>query len=344
MSFLTKPDLRQALTDAVRSNGRNGLTTAQDLRTFLGLVLDELEAEAAGGGAAGPAGGDNLGNHTATQPLDLAGYPLVSGNGPVRVRGAVGTPSSVGVLCITGADGYGQSIALQPATASYVGTIGISYKADGPFGEAFVTGVRLADNRTTHFIINNPAGTTLLALRPDGRLGLGTDAPTERLEVAGTVKATAFVGDGAQLTNLPAPASGPRGRATGPAQDQLTGSTDPQKLTFRQASGAGYDVAAGRYASGRAGLHTFTVGLEVNNTSVGGEMYIALVINNSRYVVLQHWQHTRVGYGGGVGYAEVELGAADYVEIVFVHDNGNQPYQVLAEEYRTYFTGRWVCA
>jgi len=342
MSFLTNLDLRQALAQAVRSGGHNGLTTGQSLREFLDLVLDELEAEAAQpapGGGAGP--GDNLGNHTATQALDLAGHPLVSGPGPVRVRGYAGTPSTVGVLNLTGTDRFGQALSLQPAGPGYAGLLGIAYKADGDFGEAFMTGVRLADNRPTHFLISNSAGTTLLALLPDGRLGLGTEAPTERLEVAGTVKATAFVGDGSQLTSLP---SSPRGRATGPAATQLTGSTDPQPLKLTTAAGTGYDVNTGRYASGRAGLHIFTVGLEVNNTSVGGEMYIALVVSGARYLVLQHWQHARVGYGGGVGYAEVELSATDYVEIIFVHDNGGQPYQVLAEDYRTFFTGRWVSA
>jgi hypothetical protein len=47
MSFLTTPDLRQQLALAVRSDGDGGLTTARDVRDFLGLVLDELEAEAA---------------------------------------------------------------------------------------------------------------------------------------------------------------------------------------------------------------------------------------------------------------------------------------------------------
>jgi hypothetical protein len=52
MSFLTAIDLRAALQTAVRSAGHGGRTTAQDVRTILGLMLDELEAQH---GAAPPA-------------------------------------------------------------------------------------------------------------------------------------------------------------------------------------------------------------------------------------------------------------------------------------------------
>ena len=43
-----------------------------------------------------------------------------------------------------------------------------------------------------------------LTVQPStGRVGVGTIAPSEKLDVDGNVKATRFIGDGSQLTNLP---------------------------------------------------------------------------------------------------------------------------------------------
>ena len=44
--------------------------------------------------------------------------------------------------------------------------------------------------------------TDLLDITADGKVGIGTSTPSAKLEVAGTVKATALVGDGSGLTNV----------------------------------------------------------------------------------------------------------------------------------------------
>ena len=57
----------------------------------------------------------------------------------------------------------------------------------------------------------NPNGSTattnILSIIDNGKVGINTDNPSEELDVIGNIKATAFIGDGSQLTNLPLPTS-----------------------------------------------------------------------------------------------------------------------------------------
>lgn len=52
------------------------------------------------------------------------------------------------------------------------------------------------------FLTNDGSITSKVKIKSNGNMGIGTPFPTEKLEVAGTVKATAFEGDGSLLTGI----------------------------------------------------------------------------------------------------------------------------------------------
>jgi hypothetical protein len=62
--------------------------------------------------------------------------------------------------------------------------------------------LELHEQGDIRFLTGAPTPSERLRLRADGRVGLGTTTPTQALEVVGTVKATAFEGDGAALTGV----------------------------------------------------------------------------------------------------------------------------------------------
>ncbi|XHX78802.1 MAG: hypothetical protein RBJ76_02395 [Stenomitos frigidus ULC029] len=51
-------------------------------------------------------------------------------------------------------------------------------------------------------LTDSPAATEKLTILPNGNVGIGNVAPTTKLEVSGTVKATTFQGDGSTLTGI----------------------------------------------------------------------------------------------------------------------------------------------
>ncbi len=64
----------------------------------------------------------------------------------------------------------------------------------------------------------------VVTIKENGNVGLGDPTPTEKLEVAGTVKATNFKGDGSLLTNLP---PGPKGDKGDPGKQGTIGPQGP---------------------------------------------------------------------------------------------------------------------
>jgi hypothetical protein len=52
------------------------------------------------------------------------------------------------------------------------------------------------------FQVGNNGGTEAMRILNNGNIGIGSESPTEKLEVNGNVKASSFIGSGSQLTDV----------------------------------------------------------------------------------------------------------------------------------------------
>jgi len=105
-----------------------------------------------------------------------------------------------------------------------------------------------------------------LAINWDGNVGIGTTSPTEELDVAGTVKATMFVGDGSQLTD----AGDPSYASSASSPNDAVFVDDSGNVGIGTATpGAKLEI----YGSGPSGFGTMKIVQPNNNTSEGAHLF-----------------------------------------------------------------------
>ncbi|MBL4625912.1 MAG: hypothetical protein JKY42_12350, partial [Flavobacteriales bacterium] len=85
---------------------------------------------------------------------------------------------------------------------SYIGKWGSAYATADLQNDVQISNL-VSGSGDINFNVNNDQVNPAMRLTWDGKLGIGTSAPSTKLDVSGTVTATAFVGDGSALTGIP---------------------------------------------------------------------------------------------------------------------------------------------
>lgn len=187
---------------------------------------------------------------------------------------------------------------------------------------------------TASLHIINSNGFSSLYVRDDGNIGINTTNPTARMEVGGTIKATAFAGDGSQLTNLPLPSLG-----TTIESNEITDGTIVNNDLAADAAISAAKIENGQYFINSAGVSgqvwksdgAGAGGWGLDNVddadnSVTNELQVLGVSGSS--VTLTNGGIITVPYATSAGSAVIAtsaLGAGDADTVDSQHYNSNWP-------------------
>ncbi|WP_216629463.1 hypothetical protein [Geomonas terrae] len=226
MKFAVK-DASGNMKIAASANGTFGIGTGTPVRAL----------EVRGADGTGPYGAFT----TIRNSAFAGGFVFSHARGTSAIPAPLSAGDRIGSMFFKAYDGQYNNPSQQDSSAA-----SIEVFTEGPFSTyspGFIT------FSTTPTGVKDPV--ERLRVTSTGNVGIGSTSPSEKLEVAGKVKATAFIGDGSQLTNLPT--GGSWGSITGTISSQL----DLQNALNAKQNTLGYvpeSVAAKGIANGYASL------------------------------------------------------------------------------------------
>lgn len=211
--------------------------------------------------------GDNLGDHTATEALNMNSFNI---NNVRRVGIGTSTPSSG--LQVVGPN-TGATFNVYDFPVNIDGTRLVAQwdgNGAGPQIRYKGAGVEtdIGQNAEGGFVVEFD-DVPRFTIDPAGNVGIGTTTPSTRLDVNGTVTATSFVGNGSGLVGVSASEiASPTGRAHMGAGLEVD--TQPTILDQSQTAGSATAGTPDNWQSFTAGVSGSLVVVEVLRSTLGG--------------------------------------------------------------------------